>query len=105
MEGKLPDCVMRRPDSIRLQLDSLVVLHCSVDHVELVDSAALPNPHTYEVDGASPNPKMQEVLAADGEVVDVNKPIDLSILPSWREQLTFRALFLGCILGGVFCIM
>lgn len=76
-----------------------------VDHVELVDNAARPNNLTYQVDGASPNPKMHEVLANDGEACDINKPIDLSTLPTWREQLTFRALFLGTILGGVFCIM
>ena len=76
-----------------------------VDHVELVDNAARPNNLTYEVDGASPNPKMHEVLAPEGEAYDINQPIDLSTLPTWREQLTFRALFLGIILGGVFCIM
>ena len=73
--------------------------------VEVVDNAAVPNEITATVDGAAPNPKLQEVDAPDGEVVDTNKPIDLTTIPTWREQLTFRALFLGAALGGVFCIM
>lgn len=91
--------ILDRPDTYNN------VQNGGVDHVELVDNAAMPNNLTYQVDGASPNPKMHEVLAPEGEVVDLNKPIDLSTLPTWREQLTFRALFLGTILGGVFCIM
>lgn len=69
------------------------------------DNAAIPNAETAAVDGASPNPKLQEVDVPAGEAVDVNKPIDLSALPTWKDQLTFRALFLGACLGGVFCIM
>ena len=76
-----------------------------VDHVELVDNAAIPSPETAAVDSASPNPKLQEVDVPAGEAVDINKPIDLDAIPKWREQLTFRALFLGACLGGVFCIM
>ena len=76
-----------------------------VDHVELVDSAAIPNPQTAAIDGASPNPKLQEVDVPAGEVVDTAKAIDLNALPTWKEQLTFRALFMGAFLGGVFCIM
>ena len=60
---------------------------------------------TATVDGAAPNPKLHEVDVPAGEVVDMNKDIDLSKLPTWRQQLTFRALFLGSALGGVFCIM
>ena len=73
--------------------------------VELVDNAAIPNETTAAIDGAAPNPKLQEVDVPAGEVIDVNKPIDLTTIPTWREQLTFRALFLGAALGGVFCIM
>lgn len=76
-----------------------------VEAVELVDNAAIPNEMTAAVDGAAPNPKLHEVDVPAGEVVDINKPIDLSKVPSWREQLTFRALLLGSALGGVFCIM
>lgn len=73
--------------------------------VELVGNAAIPNETTAAVDGAAPNPKLHEVDVPAGEAVDINKPIDLSRIPSWREQLTCRALFMGAALGGVFCIM
>jgi hypothetical protein len=76
-----------------------------VDHVELVDNAALPNAYTATIDGASPDPKLHQVDVPAGESVEINKPIDLNALPTWRQQLTFRALFMGAILGGVFCIM
>lgn len=68
--------------------------------VELVDNAAIPNETTAAIDGAAPNPKLQEVDVPAGEVIDVNKPIDYHSYVAGAADISCA--FLGCCSGRSF---